>query len=334
MSACWPDAEFSTVAMADGGEGTVDAFLQNGAKRDEMRVHGPLGDFVDAPFAMQDRTATIELAAASGLMLVPENERDVLHSDTFGTGELIRAALDKGADRVIIGIGGSATNDAGTGLLRALGVRFIDEMGETLDRAILRYARLDEIDLRELDSRVQHIELIVAGDVDNPLCGPNGAARTFAAQKGANPAQIALLDETLEHIADIAASTLGRDARDAPGAGAAGGVGYALMEFLRARMERGAELIAKESKLPERLRDADLCVTGEGKIDDQTLHGKTVAGVAELAKAANVPVVAFGAIVEPGARAQLEARGITVREAGDDLEKAARDYAGELERCS
>ena len=334
MSACWPQAEFSIVAMADGGEGTVDAFLQNGAARLQARVHGPLGALVDAPFAMQDHTAIIELAAASGLMLVPENSRDILHSDTYGTGELIRAALDAGAERIIMGIGGSATNDCGTGMLRALGVRFIDEMGDDLDRGILRYSRLDEIDLSALDPRLRRTELIVASDVDNPLCGPNGAARTFAAQKGANPAQIALLDAALDHIADVAAVTLKRDERETPGAGAAGGVGYALMEFLNARMERGVQVIAKEVKLDEQLRHADLCATGEGKIDDQTLHGKTVAGVAELAKAENVPVVAFGAIVEPDARAQLEARGIVVREAGDDLEKAARDYAGELERCS
>ena len=328
MRAALPDAEFVAVPMADGGEGTVEAFVRAGAVRQNVRVHGPLGDPVDAEFAMLGSTAILEMAAASGLELVPSGKRDVMHADTFGTGELLKAALDAEAARIIIGVGGSATNDAGTGMLRALGARFIDEAGNVLDRAIARYARLDEIDLSHFDSRALRVPVIVAGDVDNPLCGVRGASRTYAPQKGANAAQIALLDDTLDHIADIAAQYLGRDERNTPGAGAAGGLGYALLQFLRARMERGVDVIANELELQRMLHGASLCVTGEGKIDDQTLHGKTVSGVAAIARAEHVPVVAFAGVVEPHAKQELEERGVTVREADSSvLERAAREYA-------
>ncbi len=325
------DAEFVIAPMADGGEGTVDAFVRAGAKRHAARVRGPLGEPVDASFAMLHTTAIIEMAAASGLELVPQDRRDVMHADTFGTGELLLAALDAGAERIIMGIGGSATNDAGAGFLRALGARFIDETGEALDRAIARYGRLDEIDLTHFDARAPRVPITVASDVDNPLCGVRGASRTYGPQKGANAAQVALLDATLEHIADVAARTLGRDERKSPGAGAAGGLGYALLQFLHARMERGVKVVAKELALQKSLHGAALCVTGEGKIDDQTLHGKAVSGVAALAQAEHVPVVAFAGVVEPHAKQELEERGITVRQADSTvLESAAREYASHL----
>lgn len=328
MRAVLHDAEFVIAPMADGGEGTVDAFLRAGAQPHKARVHGPLGDPVDAVFATLDGTAIIEMAAASGLELVPQSHRDIMHADTYGTGELLLAALDEGARRIVIGIGGSATNDAGTGFLRALGARFIDETGNVLDRAIAGYARLDEIDLTQVDARALRVPIVIASDVDNPLCGPRGASRTYAAQKGANPAQIALLDATLEHIADVAARALRRDDRGTPGAGAAGGLGYAMLEFLQAQVERGVKVVAEELELPRALHGAALCVTGEGKIDDQTLRGKAVSGVAELAKAEHVPVVAFAGVVEAHAKQELEERGITVRQADSSvLETAARDYA-------
>lgn len=333
MRAVLRDAEFVALPMADGGEGTVDAFLRAGAARHVAIVRGPLGEQVEAQFAMLDGTAVLEMAAASGLELVPRERRDILHSDTYGTGQLLQAAIDAGATRVILGVGGSATNDGGTGMLRALGARFLDETGEVLDRAIVRYARLDEIDLSRFDSRALRVPITIASDVDNPLCGPAGAARTYAAQKGANPAQIALLDTTLERIADVAAGTLGRDERMTPGAGAAGGLGYALLQFLNARMERGVKVIAEELDLEGALHGAALCVTGEGKIDDQTLRGKAVSGVAAIAQAERVPVVAFAGVVEPHAKQELEERGITVRQADSSvLETAARDYARALER--
>lgn len=331
MRAVLHDAEFVVAPMADGGEGTVDAFIRAGAHPRTVRVHGPLGDPLDAVFAMLDDTAVIEMAAASGLELVARERRDVMHADTYGTGELLLAALDAGALRVIVGVGGSATNDAGTGFLRALGARFIDETGEILDRAIARYARLDEIDLTHFDSRVRSVPMVIASDVDNPLCGARGASRTYAEQKGANPAQTALLDRTFEHIADVAARTLGHDRRATPGAGAAGGLAYALLQFSGARLKRGVNVIANELDLPGALRGASLCVTGEGKIDGQTLHGKTVSGVADLARAAHVPVVAFAGVVEAQAKVELEDRGITVCQADSSvLEFAARDYAAKF----
>jgi glycerate kinase len=328
MRAVLHDAEFVVAPMADGGEGTVDAFLRAGAERQNARVHGPLGDPVDAVFGMLEDTAIIEMASASGLELVPRERRDIMRADTFGTGELLLAALDRGARRIIVGLGGSATNDAGTGFLRALGARFIDETGVVLERAIAQYARLDEIDLAHVDARVRDVPIVIASDVDNPLCGMRGAARTYAAQKGANPAQIALLDSTLDRIADVAARTLRRDERNTPGAGAAGGLGYALLQFLNAQLERGVKVIADELELPSALHGASLCVTGEGKIDDQTLRGKTVTGVAEIALAEHVPVVAFAGVVEEHAKEELEERGITVRQADSSvLESAAREYA-------
>ncbi len=315
MRAVWPHAEFALVPMADGGEGTVEAFLHAGAQRRSARVTGPLGDPVDAPFAMQGLTAILEMACASGLSLVERDRLDPLHADTYGTGELLRAALDAGAKAIVIGIGGSATTDAGSGMMRALGVRFIAAPGEELGRDIEAYARLETIDVGALDARITSVPVVIAVDVDNPLCGPAGAARVFAPQKGANQAQIAALDRSLARIADVAARTLGRDESATPGAGAGGGVGYALMEFLNARMERGWQVIAKECGLEQALRGAQLCATGEGKIDSQTPRGKTVAGVAQLARRAGVAVVAFGGMVEDDGRRALEERGVTVRTA-------------------
>ncbi len=331
MRAVLRDAEFVVAPMADGGEGTVDAFVRAGARRLSAQVAGPLGESIDAGFAVLGGTAIIEMSAASGLQLVPEDRRDVLRADTYGTGQLVRAALDAGASRIIIGLGGSATNDAGTGMLRALGAVFIDETGETLDRAIARYRRLDEIDMSGFDARALRIPVLAASDVDNPLCGPHGASRVYGRQKGANAAQVTLLDSALERIADVAARACRRDERDTPGAGAAGGLGYALLQFLNAEVKRGVDVMAGELALQRALHGASLCVTGEGKIDDQTLRGKTVSGVAELAASEHVPVVAFAGLVEPHARQELEDRGITVRQADSTaLESAAREFASQF----
>ncbi len=332
--------------MADGGEGTVDAFVAGGAQARTARVCGPLGAPVDAAFAIDGDTAIVEMAAASGLGLLARDTYDPRHTDTYGTGQLLLAALDAGAKRVIMGIGGSATNDVGTGMLRALGAHFLDRSGNKLERDILAYGKLEKIDLSGIDSRIPDVELLVAVDVDNPLCGPHGASRTFGPQKGANEGLVAQLDATLNHIADVAAKALGRDERDTPGAGAAGGLGFALIAFLKAKAKPGVELMARERGLDKLLDGAFLCATGEGKIDEQTLHGKTIFGVARLAKRANVPVVAFGGAVDAGAKAALEADGVAIRSIAPDgtapeqsmrdaarlLERAARDYAGELNR--
>jgi glycerate 2-kinase len=322
--------------MADGGEGTVDVFLERGATRKSALVHGPLGKPVEAVYALCDGTAILEMASASGLALLDESEYDPMHTDTFGTGELIRAALDAGAKRLIVGVGGSATNDAGVGMLRA-SARFLRADGTTVAGGVASYEHLTAIDLQGLDARLAGVHVDVAVDVDNPLCGSDGAARTFAAQKGASLEQIALLDRVMAHIADVAERTLHRDYRNAPGAGAAGGLGFALLAFIGATMEPGVSLIAREWNLDELLIGATLCMTGEGKIDAQTLHGKTVSGVGELARARNVPVVAFGGAVDPVVVEELAQRGISVvRIAPEEIpaEESIRKAASFLEAAA
>ncbi|HKE36666.1 MAG TPA: glycerate kinase, partial [Candidatus Baltobacteraceae bacterium] len=315
-----PDVDCKLCPMADGGEGTVEAFLDRGAQRRTARVRGPLGKPVEAVFAVDKDTAIVEMSSASGLGLLDKSKHDPTKTDTFGTGGLISAALSAGARRIIIGLGGSATNDAGTGMLRALGARFLDANGDELREGILTYARLASIDLDALDTRVRNVQIDAAVDVDNPLCGPTGASYMFAAQKGATPEQIERLDAVLDHIADIASKTLGHDERNTPGAGAAGGLGFALTAFLNANLERGVKLIADEAGLPEMMRGASLCMTGEGKIDMQTLHGKTVDGVARIAGDCDVPVIAFGGKVEDDAKAALAERGIkAVQTAPSDM---------------
>lgn len=307
-----PEARCLLCPMADGGEGTVDVFLERGAKRMSARVRGPLGKPVEAVYALNGQTAILEMASASGLALLEKREYDPMRADTFGTGELIRAALDAGATRLIVGIGGSATNDAGVGMLAALGVRFLDGDGKAIAGGIASFDRLATIDMQGLDPRLASARIDVAVDVDNPLCGKDGAAYTFAAQKGAGPEQIALLDRVLAHVADVAERTVQRDFSTAPGAGAAGGLGFAFLAFLGAALEPGVALIARESRLDRLLDGAALCMTGEGKIDTQTLHGKTVSGVGKLARARDVPVVAFGGAVAPAVVEPLAQRGIEV----------------------
>lgn len=343
--AAHPDADCKLCPMADGGEGTVDVFLQRGWQRRCVTVDGPLGDPVEAPFALQGDTAVLEMSSASGLKLLTPQRYDPLRADTYGTGQLITAALDAGAKHLIVGIGGSATNDAGTGMLRALGVRFFDGRGALIEGPMRAFDRLTRIDVSGMDARLEAVRIDVASDVDNPLCGPQGAAQTFAAQKGADADGIVALDAVLRHIADVAAVSVDRDCRDDPGAGAAGGLGFALMQFLDAKVEPGVKLVARQAGLDDLLRDADLCLTGEGKIDDQSLHGKTIVGVADLAKAHGVATIAFGGAVDRDAAAALQQRGVTaiqisppdmplersMREAGALLqaaaEKALRDSA-------
>lgn len=337
VNAADPGARCRLCPMADGGEGTVDVFVERGYEARTVTVSGPLGEPVETTFAVNDSTAVLEMSAASGLRLLRRDQYDPLRTDTYGTGQLVAAALDAGASHLIVGIGGSATNDAGTGMLRALGVRFLDRDGHAIDGPMPAYAELARIDACGLDPRLQKTRIDVASDVDNPLCGPDGAARTFAAQKGASEAEIERLDGLLAHIADVAAQSLGRDCRDAPGAGAAGGLGFALLAFLSATMVRGVELVAREGGLDEMLRGADLCMTGEGKIDLQTLHGKTVAGVAALAAKHGVTTIAFGGAVEAAAAAALEERGVRtvqITPPGMPLDQAMREAATLLERAA
>lgn len=288
--------------MADGGEGTVDAVLAaTGGERRECAVRGPLGAPVRAHWGwLEEGAAVIEMAAASGLHWVAPELRDATRTTSYGTGELIRAALEAGARKIILGLGGSATNDGGMGLLQVLGVRFLDERGEPLGDGGAALAGLHAIDLAGLDPRLAGVEVEVAADVNNPLCGEHGASAVFGPQKGASPEQVRQLDAALARYAEVAARTLGQDHSLFPGVGAAGGLGFAARAFLRARFRPGVELVAEVSGLAEALRGADLAITGEGRLDEQSLHGKTPIGVARLAREAGVPLIALAGSLGKG----------------------------------
>ncbi len=332
VRAGWPEAASTLVPMADGGEGTVDAFLDAGWRRHEATVTGPLGAPVAAAFAYDGETAIVELAAASGLALVPTAERDPRRASSAGTGELVRAALDAGARRIVIAVGGSATNDGGAGFLQALGVRFLDAAGEPLGPGGAELRRLARVDASGRDPRLDGIIWEVAADVDHPLTGPRGASAVFGPQKGATPADVRELDAALERFAEVSAGALGRDLRAAPGAGAAGGFGFAALAYLGAALRPGWEIVAGMRGLATQLESAQFALTGEGRIDAQTAGGKTVAGVARLARAAGVPLVAFGGKVDAGAEAALARAGVVCVPISDGprtLDEALRD-AGEL----
>jgi glycerate kinase len=310
MRDVWGDAPtYVSVPMADGGDGTVDAFLATGAIARTVRVRGPLGESVEATYARNGETAIIEMAAASGLALAGER-RDALSATTFGTGELMRDALDRGARRIVLGIGGSATTDGGAGALAALGARFLDDAGSELAPVPRDLTRLARIDVTALDARLAATPIAVACDVDNPLLGTAGAAAVYGPQKGASTADVAALDGVLGRIADAAVRAGRPDLRALPGSGAAGGLGWGFATFAGARLAPGFGLIADVRGLDAALATATLCITGEGRIDAQTLRGKVVAGVAALARPLNIPVVAFGGSVAPEAESALAAAGV------------------------
>jgi glycerate kinase len=312
VRAASPDAEIVCIPMADGGEGTVAAVLQaTGGQWRSTRVQDSLGAAVDAHWGwIEGDTAVIEMAAAAGLEQVPPERRDALRASSHGVGELIRAALDAGARRIILGLGGSATNDAGAGMLAALGVRILDSQGAAVEPGGAALIRTTRIDTSSLDSRLASVTIEVASDVDNPLCGEHGASAVFGPQKGADTAQVAVLDAALSHFADVCARELGRDERNTPGAGAAGGLGYAAHAFLNARFRPGVEVVAELGGLAQAMQGATLAFTGEGRMDQQTLHGKTPAGVARIARQAGVPVIALAGSLGAGYE-QLYQVGIT-----------------------
>jgi len=297
------------VPLADGGEGTVEALVAaTNGRMVRVDVRDPLGRAVSAHFGLlgDGRTAAVEMAAASGLALVAPQERDILRSSTFGTGQLIRACLDEGARKIIVGIGGSATNDAGCGMARALGARLLDAQGRELAGTGEDLERLDAIDAAGMDGRLAETEVLVACDVTNPLYGPDGAAYTYGPQKGAKPEEVEKLDAGLRNFARVAARDLGADVAEMPGAGAAGGLGAGLVAFAGARLASGVELVLEAAGFAEKIRGADLVITGEGKLDATTAHGKTIAGVLRVARDAHVPVVALAGAIEP--RDDLPAR--------------------------
>jgi len=300
----FPGAEVFKVPIADGGEGTVEALVAatSGTLRRQW-VQGPLREPVEASWGIlgDGQTAVIEMAAASGLPLVPRDRRDPRHTTTLGTGELVKAALDAGLTRLIIGIGGSATNDGGTGMARALGARFLDADGKELPPGGGALARLARIDLAGLDPRLRAADLLVACDVDNPLTGPRGASAIYGPQKGATPAMVAELDAALAHFAAIAAQATGRDIAGQPGAGAAGGLGAGLLFFTPARLQPGVQIVLEATGFAALARTADLVLTGEGRTDAQTAMGKAPVGVAAMAKTWGVPVVCLSGGLAEGA---------------------------------
>ena len=289
-----PEAEICAIPVADGGEGTVDAMVAaTGGRKETVTVSGPLGEPVEAFYGLtgDGDTAVIEMAAASGLALVPPDRRNPLLTSSRGTGELIRAALDAGARRFILGIGGSATNDGGAGMVQALGARLLDLEGRELDGSGGDLARLERIDVSALDPRLAECRIEVACDVDNPLTGARGASAVFGPQKGATPEMVQALDANLARLARIVGRDLGVAVDTVPGAGAAGGMGAAMLAFFGAPLKPGIEIVTAAVDLDTHVRDADLVITGEGRIDFQTVHGKTPIGVARVAKRHGKPVI-------------------------------------------
>ena len=364
LTAC-PRASVDLCPMADGGEGTVEAMVAaTGGQFQMADVFDPLGRQIRARFGMlghhsgatlpgevglvgaqlqsagesgqAGQVAVIEMAEASGLHLVPMDKRDPTETTTFGTGELITAALDNGAREIIIGIGGSATTDGGCGCAQALGVTFASTDGGpcVCGLAGSGLASISAIDLSTRDPRIEHTRVRVACDVTNPLTGPNGAAFVYGPQKGATPEQVGRLDEGLRHLASVIRESLDVDVETAPGSGAAGGLGAGLMAFAGATLERGVTMIAEAVELKDRLREADLCITGEGKFDSQSAFGKTAFGVAELAREAGVPVLCVCGSADPDGPADsfesvhaLVEGEVTVKQAMEQAEVLLKDRA-------
>ncbi|WP_318366827.1 glycerate kinase [Enterobacter sp.] len=290
----WPDADYIKLPVADGGEGTVQAMVEATAGRIiHVDVTGPLGESVKGFYGLSgdERSAFIEMAAASGLELVPPAKRNPLITTSRGTGELIRHALDAGVKHIIIGIGGSATNDGGAGMVQALGAKLLSADGESLGQGGGELDRLAKIDISELDKRLKTCRIEVACDVTNPLTGDDGASAVFGPQKGATPEMIVRLDNGLHHYARIIQHDLDVDVLKLAGGGAAGGMGAALFAFCGAELRRGIEIVTDALHLDDHVKDADLVITGEGRIDSQTINGKVPVGVAKVAKRYNKPVI-------------------------------------------
>ncbi len=304
-----PDAEVLEVPVADGGEGTVEALVAARAgELVEVVVEGPLGEPVTARFGLIDGgdTAVVELASTSGLPLVPIERRDPRVTSTYGLGQLLEAARRRGVKRIIAGIGGSATNDGAAGMAQALGFRLLDSQDRELPRGGAALARLARIETGDFDPGWSQVAVQVAVDVTNPLCGPEGASAVYGPQKGATAEIVAELDAALSHFADVVAADLGRDVRDLPGAGAAGGAGAGFVAFLGAELTRGAPLVVDASGLDKALTGAVAVVTGEGRVDAQTAYGKGPAEVAARAERAGVPVVLLAGGLAPGWESVLE----------------------------
>jgi len=310
FTSVFPEAEQILLPVADGGEGTTDALIAaTGGQLFKQSATGPLGETVEAFWGLlgDGKTAVVETAAASGLDLISAEQRDPLSATTRGTGELILAAVEKGARNIIVGLGGSATNDAGTGMLQALGVSFLDADGIEIPVGGAGLGQLHRIDLTNLDVRLKQVSFSIACDVDNPLIGENGASAIFGPQKGATPEQVALLDKNLAHFAGITLAATGNDIVNIEGAGAAGGLGGAFIGFLNAQLKSGIDIVLDTVEFEKHLAGASLVITGEGRIDSQTVRGKTPIGVSKRAKAfADIPVIALAGSVSADADVVLE----------------------------
>ena len=292
----FPNAEYVKLPMADGGEGTVQSLVDATQGRlIETEVTAPLGNQVKSFFGLSGdgKTAIIEMAAASGLHLVPMGKRNPCQTTSFGTGELIKQALDLGVQHIILGIGGSATNDGGAGMLQALGLRLLDKNGQSIGFGGAALSNLAEIQMADLDPRLQQVQIEVACDVNNPLCGERGASAIFGPQKGATPKMVKELDAALAHFAKIAERDCGKKIKEQPGAGAAGGMGGGLLLLPNVQLKAGVQIVLDNLKFADQAKEADLVITGEGRMDAQSVLGKTPIGVARIAKQFNKPVIAI-----------------------------------------
>ena len=307
----FPDACCIAVPMADGGEGTVEALLRSlDGQCITCTVTGPLvTQQVSTYFAIVDygRTAVLEMAKANGIHLLESSQRNPMLTSTYGTGEMIKQALDRGIEKIIIGLGGSVTNDGGAGMAQALGVQFFNSTGEAIQVCGGNLDQINQIDISQLDARLKNTEILIASDVNNPLCGPNGASAIFGPQKGATPEMVQQLDLNLNHYANLVEASLGIFIKNVAGSGAAGGLGFGLMAFADAKLQSGVELIIEQSRLAEKIAQADYVLTGEGKIDSQTALGKTPFGVAQVAQQFNKPVLAFAGLVGEGIESLFDA---------------------------
>ena len=316
-----PDATCICIPVADGGEGTVDSLIKaTGGTLESVQVVDPLMREITSHYGIlgDGKTAVIEMAAASGLSLLDAKDRDPLITSTYGTGQLIAAALQSGVNTMIIGIGGSATNDAGAGMAQALGVKLLDLHGEPVGAGGANLHRVTSIDDRNLDKRLRKIEIIVATDVTNPLCGETGASVTYGPQKGGSEISVTMLDENLAYFGKLLEKKYKKRIIDFPGSGAAGGLGAGLLAFLDAKLQPGFEVVKNITGLEKKIREVDLVITGEGKMDSQTVFGKTPYGIATLAKKYNKPVIGITGSLATG-------HGLLYREGFDVLLSIIRE---------
>lgn len=306
----FPDASITVCPIADGGEGTVDALVSaSGGTFRTITVSDPLMRPVEATYGLIDNTAVIEIAAAAGITLIAPSERNPLYTTTYGVGEIIKDAISLGIREFIIGLGGSATNDGGSGMLRALGFEFYDKNGKSVSYGAIGLSELSSLSSRNMLPELRDCKFYIACDVTNPLCGKNGCSAVFAPQKGADAEMTEKMDSWLSSYADIATEEFENSDKNTPGAGAAGGLGFAFLSFLNANFENGIDLVIRKSKLSEYIKEADIVITGEGRLDSQTAMGKAPIGIAEIAKSSGKKVIAFSGCVTDDAEL-LNDRGI------------------------